>query len=71
MRIEHSVDINVAPEVVYDWLLQLDVNYKAWHPDHGDCNWLKGKGFEEGAILYSEQILHGKLHKLKTRVTPL
>ena len=68
MLIEHSVDINVTPEVVYDWLLKMDVNYQAWHPDHGACYWLRGNGFEEGAVLYSEQILHGKLHKLKTRV---
>ena len=69
MRVERSVDINVAPEVVYDWLLQLDVNYKAWHPDHGECYWLKGQRFEKDAILYSEQYLHGKLHKQKSRVT--
>lgn len=69
MRVEHSVDINVAPDVVYDWLLQLDVNYKTWHPDHRSCYWIQGSGFVEGAVLYSEQILHGKLHKQKARVT--
>jgi len=69
MRVEHSVDINVAPDVVYDWLLQLDVNYKTWHPDHGECYWLEGQKFEKDAVLYSEQYLHGKLHKQKSRVT--
>ena len=71
MRVEYSEDLNVAPEVVYDWLLGLVANYKTWHPDHGKCYWIKGKGFEVGAVLYSEQYLHGKLHKQKARVTYL
>ena len=69
MRIKHSIDINVAPDVVYNWLLNLDVNYKAWHPDHGKCYCVKGQGFKVDSVLYSEQYLHGKLHKQKTKVT--
>ena len=69
MHIEHSIDIKVAPGVVYHWLSNLELNYKAWHPDHGKCYWIKGQGVEVGAVLYSEQYLHGKLHKQKIRMT--
>ena len=69
MRVEHSIDINVAPNVVYDWLLNLDVHYTDWHADHGKCYWVKGQGCKVDSVLYSEQYLHGKLHKLKTKVT--
>ncbi|MFX0113135.1 MAG: SRPBCC family protein [Candidatus Hodarchaeota archaeon] len=58
-----SIEIKATPKKVFDWFMHFAENYKAWHPEHGECRWLKGKAFEAGSILYSEEYLHGKLHK--------
>ena len=65
MKISDSIEIEVAPKVVFDWLSQLDDHYREWHPDHRACYWLKGNGLSPGAVLYAEEILHGKLHRLR------
>jgi uncharacterized protein YndB with AHSA1/START domain len=69
MEISDTVEINAAPERVFDWLSQLDQHYRQWHPDHRDCYWLEGDHMEEGSVLYAEEILHNKLHKLRYRIT--
>ena len=45
--------------------------FRKWHKDHVKLQWLKGKPFEEGSILYVEEYLHGKLHKMKFLSTKL
>jgi hypothetical protein len=69
MIVSDSVDINAAPEAVFAWFAELDKHYREWHPDHRDCYWQKGKGLTPGAVLYAEEILHGKLHRLRYRMT--
>ena len=66
-----SVEIQTTPEKIFNFLLQLDdENYRIWHPqDHVAFRWLKGKPWEEGSVVYAEEYIHGKLHKLKFRVT--
>ena len=49
MKISDSIEIEVAPKVVFDWLSQLDDHYREWHPDHRACYWLKGNGLSPGA----------------------
>ena len=47
-----------------------DTSYRAWHPeDHVALRWIKGEPWEEGSVLYAEEYLHGKLHKLKMLIT--
>ena len=68
-----SIEIGTTPEKVFEWLLHLEDSYRAWHSDHVDFHWVKGKPFEEGSVVYFEEYLHGKLHKgrfLCTEVEP-
>ena len=72
MILKDSIEINVAPEQVFDFLLQLvdDASYRAWHPgDHVAFRWLKGNPWKDGSIGYAEEYFHGKLHKFKFRVS--
>ena len=69
-----SVEIKASCEEVFSFFRDLEANYTRWHPqDHVLFKWVKGNGLEQGAVAYSEQYIHGKLHKLKvefTRVAP-
>jgi hypothetical protein len=67
--LQDSVEIKTSPERIFDWLQHLPEHYLAWHPDHVACRFLKGEAFEEGSILYAEEYIHGKLHRLKFRTT--
>jgi len=70
--LKNSIEIYVAPEQVFDFLLQLvdNASYRAWHPDdHVAFRWLKGNPWEVGSIGYAEEYFHGKLHKFRFRVS--
>jgi len=67
-----SIEIKTKPEKIFDFLVHLvdDESYRAWHPkDHVALRWLKGNPWEEGSVVYAEEYIHGKLHKLKFLVT--
>ena len=64
------VEIDVPPGDVLDWLSHFQENYMAWHPDHVECRYVKGSSlFEPGSVVYIEEYLHGKLHKMRCRST--
>lgn len=71
-----SVEIGVPPEKVFAFLLGIidSESYRQWHPkDHVRFRWIKGAPFEVGSVAYSEEYLHGQLHKAKflvSRVVP-
>jgi hypothetical protein len=67
--LKDSIEIKETPQKTFDWLVHLEKNYKAWHPDHVECYWRKGKPAEEGTILYVEEYIHGSLHKMRMRIT--
>ncbi|KPK46875.1 MAG: hypothetical protein AMS22_17460 [Thiotrichales bacterium SG8_50] len=69
MIVRDSVDLDVPPETVFAWFAELNKHYREWHPDHRDCYWLTGKGMTTGAVLYAEEILHGRLHKMRFLMT--
>jgi len=72
ITIEDSIEVQAAPEKVYEWLVrrfESNENYRAWHPDHISICWIKGTALEEGSVVYAEEYLHGELHKLKFRIT--
>jgi hypothetical protein len=64
-----AIEIKASPEQVFEWLAHFQKNYLAWHPDHVACRYLKGTSLEVGSIIYTEEYLHGQLHKLKFQVT--
>jgi len=69
-----SIEIKTTPEKVFDFFFHLvdDESYRAWHPDdHVALRWIKGHPWEEGSVVYAEEYIHGKLHKLKFVITKL
>jgi len=75
ITLEDSIEIKTTPEKVFEWLIQLRHKeaYQAWHPDHVDIHWIKGEPFQIGSIVYFEEYLHGRLHKVKflcTKIVP-
>jgi len=72
IRLEDSIKVDAPAESVFQWLAQRmrdRESYRAWHPDHVDLRWIKGEPLQEGAVVYAEERLHGRLHKLKFRIT--
>jgi len=70
--VKDSIAISAHAEIVYNTLIRTfssENNYRAWHGSHVTCRWIKGKPFEKGSVLYAEEMLHGKPHKMKFMVT--
>ena len=66
MILSDSVEINTTPEKIWEFFTNLEKNYKAWHPgDHILFKWTEGKPMESGSRWYGEEIVRGKLFKLK------
>jgi hypothetical protein len=60
-----TVEIATTPEKIWDFAKNLEAHYKAWHPeDHILFKWTKGEPMTEGAKVYGEEIVGGKLLKL-------
>ena len=67
-----SIEINTTTEKVFSFITNLvdDESYRTWHiDDHVALRWLKGQPWTEGSVVYAEEYIHGKLHKLKFTVT--
>ena len=69
--LRESIEINVSPEVVWDWFLHIAENYLEWHPSHIKANWETETASEVGSILYAEEDINGDFLKMKTKLTEL
>lgn len=72
--ITDSIEIKTTPEEIFNFVTGIidDESYRAWHKgDHVSFRWLKGQPWAEGSVMYAEEYLHGKLHKLKFEVTKI
>lgn len=65
------VELRVQPSEVYDWFRHLAENYRAWHPDHVSCRYVRGQPLQVGSVLYVEEYLHGRLHRLRFKLTSI
>lgn len=68
----NSIEIKTTPEKLFEFFANLsdDERYRAWHPDdHVSLRWIKGEPWQVGSVVYAEEYLHGKLHKLKFIIT--
>jgi polyketide cyclase/dehydrase/lipid transport protein len=71
-----TIEINTTPERVFHFLTSIvdSKGYQAWHKDdHVTFRIVKGKPWSVGSMMYAEEYIHGKLHKLKfiiTKVVP-
>ena len=69
-----SIKIKTTPEKIFEFLTGIvdDESYRAWHQeDHVSFRWLKGPPWTEGSVIYAEEYIHGKLHKLKFKITQI
>ena len=66
LLLKDSIEIITTPEKIWDFFINLEQNYKAWHPeDHIVFKWTKGKPMESGSGWYAEEVVHGKVFKFK------
>jgi uncharacterized protein YndB with AHSA1/START domain len=66
----HEVDINTTPNKIWEFLLNIDTNYKAWHADdHILFQWTEGEPFQAGSTFYAEQYMMQEKIKYKGRIT--
>jgi hypothetical protein len=69
-----SIKIKTTPEKIFAFLTGIvdDDSYRAWHrEDHVRFRWIEGKPWAEGSVIYAEEYIHGKLHKLKFKITKI
>jgi len=69
--LRESIEINVSPEVIWDWLLHIDENYIEWHPSHIKANWETETASEIGSVLYAEEDIKGDFLKMRSKLTEL
>lgn len=69
IRLRDSIFIHVPPERVWAWLIELPAHYREWHPAHVTCRYVRGTSLQVGAILYVEEQLHERVHRLRLRAT--
>lgn len=70
MILKHSIEINTLPHNLWQFIINIDKNYKTWHPgDHLIFNWTKGEPWVKGSEMYSEQYMGGQLVKYNGLVT--
>ena len=67
--LEDIAELRATPREVYDWFRNLVDNYRDWHPDHVSCRYVRGKQLRVGSVLYVEEYLHGRLHRLRFKLT--
>lgn len=71
MILQDSIEMRTTPEEIFEWITHFEENYRAWHPDHVTCRWIKGGPAQEGSVLYIEEYVHGELHKMTFRMTKI
>jgi uncharacterized protein YndB with AHSA1/START domain len=69
IELRDTVTIAVAPHVLWRWLESMPEHYLEWHPDHLGARWVRGDSVVPGAVIEVSEVLHGKPHRLRMRVT--
>lgn len=69
MTLVHVVEMKTSPDKIWDFLINIEKNYTAWHPkDHILFQWTKGAPFEAGAAFYAEQYMMGEKIKYNGKI---
>ena len=69
IQLRDTILIHAPPGRVWTWLNELPSHYREWHPAHITCRYDRGKGLEVGAVLYTEELLHDRVHRLRLHAT--
>lgn len=62
-------DIHTTAKTAYHWFEQLEQHYHKRHSDHIACQWENGSMAMPGSTLELEENLHGRLHRLRLKIT--
>jgi uncharacterized protein YndB with AHSA1/START domain len=66
LAIKDSIEIKTTPEKIWEFFINLEQNYRTWHPeDHILFRWTGGKPLEVGSTFHAEQRVKGKVIKFK------
>ena len=68
-KLVDSIEIKTTPENIFQWFINIDKNYKSWHPEHVSWDWVNGKPFQIGSKALAKEYIHGKVHSLKSITT--
>lgn len=71
ISLKDDIEIQTTPECIFTWLERMPQDYRSWHPDHVSCRVIKGSMLEVGSEIECQEILHGKLHSMRFRLTNL
>ncbi len=52
--------IEASPADVFSFFDNMDKNYVAWHPDHHQFEWRKGRGCEVGNVFFFNETVAGQ-----------
>ena len=55
-------EIKNTSENVFQWFMNINKNYKSWHPDHISWDWKNGEPFQIGSKVIVKEYIHGKVH---------
>jgi hypothetical protein len=69
--LRENIEINVSPEVIWDWFMHIAENYCEWHPSHIKAYWKKGEPNKIDSILYAEEDIAGELLKMSSKLTQI
>ncbi|MFW9951217.1 MAG: SRPBCC family protein [Candidatus Thorarchaeota archaeon] len=69
--LRESIEINVSPEIVWDWFLHIAENYLEWHPSHIKAYWETDTVSKVGSILYAEEDISGDFLKMRSKMTKI
>lgn len=67
-KLSDVVEIKASPEKIWEFFVNLEENYKDWHPeDHVKFKW-SGEPMQTGTKWSAEEMVHGHLFKLRGKI---
>jgi hypothetical protein len=67
VTLKDTIEINTTIDELYDWFMNIDVNFTKWHHNHKKFEKITG-GSEVGDIIYFEQLVNGVWYKVKAKI---
>ena len=64
-----SIEIDVQPARLWEWLNGFTEHYREWHPDHVSAEWKRGTPNQVGSVLAVVEVLAGHREKLEFKIT--
>jgi hypothetical protein len=72
LLLKDTIEIKTSPESIFNWFVQLDRNYLAWHSrDHLKFEYINGKQPREGSFFYFEEYVGKLVVKTKCKITKM